>query len=69
MVICAKCTEEMKCTKSSRPVVYRGNHVYNGEEYSCRKCGSVIVVANSQGYHLERALAVLEEDKPIDMRK
>lgn len=69
MVICAKCKEEMQCTSPGRPLVYRGNYVYPGDEFTCRKCGSTVVCANSKGYHLDRALQVLEEDQPIDMRK
>lgn len=69
MVVCAKCREEMTCTKTGRPLVWRGNHVYMGDEFTCKKCNDIVVIANSKSTHLEKALQVLENDHPIDMDK
>lgn len=59
----------MKCTKTGRPVVYRKNHVYPGDEFTCESCGFQVIKCNSNGYHLEKALQVLEDANPVDMDK
>ena len=58
----------MKCVKTGRPLVWRGDHVYQGDEFNCT-CGNSVVYSNSNPYHLERALAVLDDEEPIKMDK
>lgn len=69
MLICIKCKEEMKCTKTGRPMVWKTNHIYRGDEYTCPKCETKIIYSNSQSYHMEKALVVLEKEDPLDMDK
>lgn len=69
MIVCVKDKEEMKCTKTGRPLVWRGNHVYSGDEFTCKICGAVVVYANANPYNLEKAMEVLSSDNPIDMRE
>lgn len=71
MVVCAKCKKEMTCTKTGRPLVWRSNHVYSGDEFGCKTCGALVVYSgdSQKSYHLEKALQVLEEQGPINMDK
>jgi hypothetical protein len=50
MLVCAKCKQEMTCQKNGVGIRYTetGEHVYWGDLYWCKKCGSETVHCNSQ---------------------
>ena len=53
--ICVNCKIEMKCTKTGFLVAGTEvpNWVYNGDKYTCPKCGNEVVVNFTKGFESE----------------
>ena len=66
MHVCVKCRLEMRCTKTGAVCVWYGAHCYRGEEYECKKCGSIVRNLSSSPYHYPGAMGIAA-DKPLDM--
>lgn len=52
MIVCVSCKKEMKCVYNGATCRWNnGTHIYNGDEYKCRNCGTTIVLCNSTPTH------------------
>lgn len=47
-VVCGACRTPMRCTQTSVPVVYNDSVVYHGTEFTCPKCGNVVIPITSE---------------------
>lgn len=69
MMICAKCREEMSCSRTGVLVVWEGGHAYAGDEYQCRSCEARAIMTGPQPFHAhaERLRAAEERDRLLSM--
>ena len=51
MIVCGNCKLEMICVKTGRPMVWGDSHVYSGDEFECKGCGSKVCHAHGQAHH------------------
>ena len=57
MVICLKCSVEMRCHKNDVTAVFAGDHCYSGDSYKCPECGNETLTGCGQPYFDPEALA------------
>lgn len=65
MLICLKCSREMKCVKTGFTVRWGEAHCYRGDKFRCGNCGAEVVNCSSVPFHNKREWP---EDEFIQMK-
>ena len=50
MMVCSKCSIEMRCTRSGVMLLWNSTHARSGDEYKCPQCGNKSIHANDESY-------------------